>query len=177
MTKFPILPNDYLSVATGSVTKFINRYFNGYFDEEETKDLVQDVSERLWSSRDRYDSEKGTLDGWVWKITRNVIYSAAANKKRAYEFNNKVQEGNMDDNTPLWLTNRFVSSPEEELLGEELLERAYDSLSSERDRRFLAWKLDNLEAEEMARAEGISVANVYTILHRLKKRLEKELAA
>ena len=53
----------------------------------------------------------------------------------------------------------------------QLRESLRSRLKSERDRRFLDWQIDGLDAKEMARREGIPVENVHMVLFHMRQRL------
>ena len=62
-------------------------------------------------------------------------------------------------------------SADGELIAEETHRTLISGLGSDRDRRFLEWQIEGLNAAEMARDEGISVENVHLVICRMKRRL------
>ena len=49
---------------------FIYKFTDG--SEEKTKEIVQLVFLKLWTTKSRYDSTKGSFVNWLLTVTRNV---------------------------------------------------------------------------------------------------------
>nr|WP_312024155.1 sigma-70 family RNA polymerase sigma factor [Bhargavaea beijingensis] len=56
----------YIKLIYGFTFKFMNG------NEESTKEVVQLVFLRLWTTKSGYDSEKGSFVNWILTINRNI---------------------------------------------------------------------------------------------------------
>lgn len=168
---FPIKPCEFRSQAAKAVLGFVNKKFPKYFSEEEKEDIISDVVFRMWRSMDLYDSSKGSLSTWIGTIAMNMVKSAAMAKKCRMGISGEFKDGEILDNSSYSTFRGNEFAADRDILFEEFQEGLFDSLKSERDQRFLAWQIDGLDAKEMAEREGISVGNVYVVLHHMRQRL------
>ena len=164
MTNFPLHPNQFRPYAEKAVLTYVRTQFPHYFTREEKEDIVSDVVLRMLRAQASYDPGKGALATWVGTIARNAVRSAARSK-----WNRTDISADWDDDTALRQSDRM--SADGELLLEELQEDLFSRLRMERDRRFLAWQIDGLDAAEMAVREGIPVEQVHLVLFRMRQRL------
>ena len=64
-------------------------------NEEEAKDIVQDVFEKLWINRDKIDLDK--VKSWLFTCAHNAMINRISKRQRTCEFDLKNHEkGNMD---------------------------------------------------------------------------------
>ena len=169
--RLPIRPEQFRQYASAVVRTFVNKQFPKYFSAEETDDIVSDVVLRMWRARNSYDPAKGAFSTWVGTITRNVVKSAAGAKRCREDISCKLGEDIVLDESVYGLYRSGEMSADGELIAEETHRTLVSGLGSERDRRFLEWQIEGLNAAEMARNEGISVANVHLVICRMKRRL------
>ena len=169
--RLPIRPEQFRQYASAVVRAFVNKQFKKYFSEEETEDIVSEVELRMWRARDSYDPSKGAFSTWVGTITRNVVKSIARAKCCREDISCKLDENIVLDESVYGLYRSGEMSADGELIAEETYRTLISVLDSERDRRFLDWLIEGLNASEMAEREGISVNNVHLVLCRMKRRL------
>lgn len=169
--KLPVGPEQFRRYASGAVQAFVNKQFPKYFSVEETEDMVSDAVLRMWKARDSYDPAKGAFSTWVGTIARNVVKSAARAKCCREDISRKFADDVVPDESVYGLYRSGEMSADGELIAEETHRTLISGLGSERDRRFLEWQIEGLDASEMARREGITVNNVHLVLCRLRRRL------
>lgn len=167
----PIQAEQIRPLAETAVQGYLRRQFPAFFSEEEQQDLVSDTVLRIWRSRDSYDPARGALTTWVGIIAKNVVRTAALAKTNRSVISARLDDGAPDGGvgTPHERTREW--SADADLIAEETLDGFFKALGNERDRRFLAWQLDELEPSEMAKREGISEQNVHTIICRMRRKL------
>ena len=170
---FPIQPSQYNDYASKAVRGFVRKRFTHFFTEQDTEDIISEVVLRMWRGRESFDPEKGTLSTWIGTIARNAVLSAAEAKWHRADISAELDDGVIPDSCPYSTFRGYEFAPDRELLLGELMEGLFSRLRSERDRRFLAWKLEDLDADEMARREGISLENVYMVLFHMRERLRR----
>ena len=65
-------------------------------NEEEAKDIVQDVFEKLWLNREKVEKEK--IKAWLFTCTNNAMLNFIQKKNRMCEFDMYLHEkGNCDE--------------------------------------------------------------------------------
>lgn len=137
---------------------------NGYCkDQEEQKDLIQEVILQLWSSFHRYD-EQYKLSTWVYRIALNVAIShyRKANTRQKYvqTFEGEVldiaQEEPGDYNEDLHRLQSFLKS--------------LDKLN----KALMMLYLDGHSHDEIAGILNISKSNVGTKISRIKEKLKRQ---
>ena len=169
--RIPINPTQFRNQATKAVLGYIRKQYSKFFSEEEMEEMISEVVLRMWRARDSYDSGKGTLSTWVGIIAKNVVRSAAEAKANRSSISGEFEDGEIQDNCTYSLYRSQDFAADRELLFEEMQERLFSKLKSDRYQRFLAWKIEGLDASEMAEREGITVEAVYMVLFHLKQRL------
>lgn len=169
--RIPIHPSQFRKHAAKAVLCYVKKQYSKFFSIEETEDMISDVVLRMWRARDSYDAEKGALSTWVGMIAKNVVRSAAEAKANRSPIAGEFEDGNIQDNCTYSLYRSGDFAADKELLFEEMQNRLFLKLKSERDQRFLVWKIEGLDAPEMADREGITVEAVYMVLFHLKQRL------
>lgn len=135
-------------------------------DEDEKKDLFQDIVLELWKS---FNSFKGNskLSTWVYRVSLNTALNFNRRKKRMYNtflFTDK----------PLSTVDFYFNHEVETLETKQLFEICLTYLS-EFDRAIFLLYLDEFPHEEIAELVGTSVTNIGTRISRIKKNLKKHL--
>ena len=136
-------------------------------DPREREECLSDISLLIWSKIGSYDPERGSLAAWLSALARNT----ALNRRRGLSRRGKVEELEESLRDP-------APTPEEALLEKERtdqLQRAIDHLNPE-DRTLFYRKYYYLQSTAQMAAElGLTKRGVEGRLHRLRKRLRKEL--
>lgn len=168
-----IQEQEYLTMAAKAVRSYVSRKFDGFFSETELEDLVSEVAMRMWSGRESFDSAKGKEFTWVWTIAMNVVKDAAMAK------HNRENIGARWTDDVERAATRMVGDDraDGELLRDELVEDLYGKLRQERDRRLLLYLAQDMEYEEIAKREGLTLRATYMAIFHLRQRLDKNAAA
>ena len=163
-----IQDKDYLTTAAKAVRSYVSRKFSGFFSSADIEDLTSEVAMRMWAGRASFDPSKGQEFTWVWTIARNVVNDAATAKR------NRENIGGCWNDDVEKAAKRMVGDDraDAELLREEFVEELYDRLRQARDRRLLLYLADELEYEEIARREGLTLRATYMAVYHLRQRLD-----
>ncbi len=81
----------------GRLGSFCYQMLGSPFDAE---DAVQDVLERAWRSRERYDETRSSLTAWCFRIARNVCIDRLRETGRR-PLPRDLQESGIDVGAPL----------------------------------------------------------------------------
>lgn len=168
----PIQVDQFRSFAAKAVQGYLRYQFDKFFSDEEIEDIISDVVVRMWRSSGSFDPDKGAFSTWVGTIARNVVKSAAMAKKRRCDVFQPLED-DVDEDCQDDILRTCGWSADGELLAEEMLDGFNAKLRTDRDRRFLAWQVEGLSADEMAQREGVSVNNVHLILFKMRRRLNR----
>ncbi|MGI5962843.1 MAG: sigma-70 family RNA polymerase sigma factor [Lawsonibacter sp.] len=136
-------------------------------DPREREECLSDISLQIWRKMERYDPERGSLTAWLSVLARNM----ACNRRRGLSRREgeEVLETGFRDPAP---------TPEEALLQKEQtrrLEVAIAQLSQEERALFYRKYYYLQSTAQMAAELGLTQRGVEGRLHRLRKRLRKEL--
>ena len=169
----PIQPKDYWSTAAKAVKGYVSRKFASYFTDDDIEDLVAEVVTRMWAGRESYDSARGDEFPWIWTIAKNVVNDAARAKH-----NREGIGGDWNEDVDKKAGTLFSDDKaDRELLWNETVEDLMGRLRQERDRRILLYLAQDLDYEEIAKREGLSVKAVYMAVFHLRQRLGRNNAA
>jgi RNA polymerase sigma-70 factor (ECF subfamily) len=130
-------------------------------DAAERRDLVQEIHLALWRSFERFNG-RCSLRTWVYRVAHNVATSHVIRQRRR--------------NAPAFIT---LEEAEAETKGEDV------ELSTDRekarallldfihrldppDRHLMLAYLEGMDAEAIGEVTGLSTANVWTKIHRIK---------
>lgn len=168
-----IKDKDYWSIAAKAVKGYVSRKFAGYFTEAEIEDLESEVVTRMWAGRESYDAARGEEFPWIWTIAKNVVHDAARAKH-----NRETIGGDWDEDVDKRAEAMFSDDrADRALLWNENIEDLLGRLCLERDRRILLDLAQDLDYEEIAKREGLTLKAVYMAVFHLRKRLGKNNAA
>lgn len=146
-------------------------------DRHESADVLQDViliaAERLGQLR---DPER--LKPWLFAILRNEVYRRTKNRKRtiATDFSGGDDGYDMADDRHLDVDEEVI----EDTAGDDLaaLVRGAARGLDERDQLVLELSVrQGLEGQDLADALGVSANQSYTLVHRMRERVERSLSA
>ena len=146
--------------------KLIYKIANSYCsNNEDRKDLVQEIVLQLWRSYSKYD-QKYKLSTWIYRIALNVSISfcrrESKRKKKSAQYTDAIIEnvaerkGDQELEVNLNLLNQFIAQ--------------LPAL----DKAIMLLYLERKPQEEMADILGISKTNVATKISRIKKTLKKQ---
>ena len=170
---FPLTPNQFRNFATKAVLGYIKNQFSHFFVKEEIEDIISEVVLRMWRGKEAFNAEKGSLATWVGTIAMNTVRTAAMAKGNRSVISDRFENGEIPDNCRYGTYRGDEFNADREMMYDEFLEGFFSKLKSERDKRFLVWQIEGLDAEEIAEREGITVNNVYMVIFHLRKRLLK----
>ena len=170
---FPLHPSQFKDYASKAVRGYVRKQFPKFFTEQDTEDIVSEVMLRMWRGHRSFDPEKGALSTWVGTIARNAVRSAAEAKWHRLDISGRFEDGEILDNCPYSTYRAEEFATDGELLRNEREAELFSKLCSERDRRFLAWKIQDLDANEMAEREGTSAANANLIIFHMRQKLRR----
>lgn len=139
-------------------------------DSDRRRDLLQEIHFQLWRSFEKFDS-RCSLRTWTYRVAHNVATSHVVRQRRR-----KARE--------------FVTLEEiETTAGREDIEISTDRQKARMrllaliqnlepvDRQLILGYLEGIDAESMGEITGLSSANVWTKLHRIKNILTREFHA
>lgn len=153
----------FLEMMNKQIMGDVRRGISGQEDQEEMSQMALMKIHQYLASY----SGQGSVRGWVRTITRNVIFDFYKSKdKKSFiglldEWSDEVISGESEDN------------PETLAAFNE----AFENMSEKEIAPALKSKLENTKLEELAKEEGISVANYKVKVHRAKKAFIKYLSA
>ena len=147
----------------GIIYKIVNSYCK---DEEDRKDLAQEIIVQLWKSFDKYDS-KFKYSTWIYRIALNVSISFYRKEKRRSEISHPLQEymfsfQENDDTVEKNYLNKLLKDFIAEL--------------KELDRALIILYLDEKSHKEIAEILGLTETNVATKISRIKKLLKQKFS-
>jgi RNA polymerase sigma-70 factor, ECF subfamily len=136
-------------------------------DDEDRRDLVQEIVIQLWRSFPRYD-DQFKFSTWMYRIGMNVAISFLRSERRRGRDTVALEEVEIID---------FAAA--DRLMGEagddvRLLQRLVRQLD-EMSRALLILYLEGHSHAEISEILGISVTNVGTRISRVRNRLREEL--
>lgn len=163
---------DYWSTAAKAVRGYVSRKFAGFFTDADIEDLVAEVVSRMWAGRESYDSTKGDEFPWIWTIAKNVVNDTARSKH-----NRECIGGDWNEDVDKKAEAMFSDERADgALLWDETVEDLLGRLRLERDRRILLYLAQDLDYEDIAKREGLSLKAVYMAVFHVRQRLGKNAA-
>ena len=132
-------------------------------NEEERKDLAQEIILHLWKAFPSFDENRSTST-WLYRIALNVSISyvrkTATRDKALQGYKSLVQLVHFDDHG-----------------FQEKLNRLYDAIKFLKplDKAIIGLHLESCKNYEIAEVLGITTSNVSTRISRIKEKLKKEI--
>jgi len=135
-------------------------------DPDRRRDLLQEIHLALWRSFENFDA-RCSLRTWIYRVAHNTATSHVIRKRR---------------NAPVFLTLEEVEAQEGPQNVEESADRqkalarllALVQRLELVDRQLILAYLEGLDAESMSEITGLSTANVWTRIHRIKNVLVRQ---
>lgn len=134
-------------------------------DRLEAEDLTAATFERAWRARERYRKDLGTFTNWLFGIARHVAITHFRQNEQGHAL---AEPG----------TEEVYRPTEEAASRQEEFERLASMLTSlpEREREIFSLKYGaQFTNRSIAKIVGLTESNVGTILHRIIRRLKKQL--
>jgi RNA polymerase sigma factor (sigma-70 family) len=175
------LVTDFLAGDKGALAAIYDRYAAGLYDtaaamlsdRHDAADMVQDVfciaAERLSQLR-----EPDRLKPWLYSVLRHEVYRRTKKRKRATPVDFQ------DERTPDVASGYDPHAAGEAVAHDELaaLVRSAASGLDERDRLVLELSVrQGLSGSDLADALGVTPEQSYSLVHRMRERVEKSLGA
>ena len=138
------------------IFKVIRLYVN---DEEDEKDLFQEILFQAWKSFPRFDG-RSKFSTWLYRVSLNTVLTFKRRPAKVVTHENfeslqvAAEKSNTEETEALYLAIRALN---------------------EIDRMIISLHLDGYENEEIAEISGLTKNNTAVKLHRIKETLTKKL--
>lgn len=135
-------------------------------DEDDKKDLVQEITLQLWRAFPGYD-QRSKISTWMYRVALNVAITFYRKEKRKNELMMPISENVIaftaedasgDNNSNLQFLQQFIN---------EL---------KELDRALMLLYLEEKSQKEMAEILGLSETNIGTKISRIKEKLKQRFS-
>lgn len=145
----------------GIIYKIANSYKK---DEEDKKDLVQEIIFQLWKAFPRFD-QSSKLSTWMYRIALNVAISSYRKEK----WKNRLV---------LPLSESMISFTDEEYPDQSMVNllQIFIQELKELDRALMLLYLEEKTGKEMSEILGLSEANIRTKINRIKEQLKEKFS-
>lgn len=166
----------YIENSELDIEKIINDY-SGYIyiivknmtkeilSNEDMEEIISDVFVVFWNNRLKIDKTK-PIKSYLSGITKNLVRL----KYRKIQFNYNLED--YENN----LVNKLsVEESYEMNEGNNLIEKALENMKEEDREIFLLYYYESKKIKEISKDLNISESKVKTKLHRIRKKLKKEL--
>ena len=165
--------NDYRPLAEKAVLAITRNVFPGFFSKDDIDDLVSTVVTRMWEKRDQYDESRGTVSAWVNAIARNAVLDAHKQEIRRRSLFSSTPLGEQvdDDGDVVGFDPASSDETDARAIARDTERALRESASTGRNARLLNALIQGSDASEMAAAEHVSTAAIYTAVCHLRKRL------
>ena len=159
-----------------NIEKVINEY-SGYIyiivknlaketiSKEDIEEIISDVFVTFWNNREKLDKTK-PIKSYLAGITKNLI--KLKHRKIQFDFN-------IDDYENRLITNLSIEENFEIREGNNIVEKTLENMQKEDKDIFIMYYYNSKKIKEISKILNISESKVKTKLHRIRKRLRKEL--
>ncbi|PYF74061.1 RNA polymerase sigma factor [Pedobacter nutrimenti] len=134
-------------------------------DDDDKKDLVQEIILQLWRSFPSYDA-RSKLSTWIYRVALNVAITSYRKEKIKEKFNTPFSESIMV----------FEQEPSNEKDGNLALLQQFINELRELDRALMLLYLEEKNGKEMAEILGLSETNIRTKTNRIKEQLKQRFS-
>lgn len=148
------------------IYSFVFKFTNG--NEDKTRDIVQLVFLKLWTTKSSYHPEKGNFINWLLTVTRHVAVDYVR-KDGAYH----VKHQQMAEHETLDMTDPHNAIEDQLVFNEIAVAKSKLSLPQKRLIDLLYWKGYSLT--EIAQMENEPLGTIKSRLNQSLKRLKKHL--
>ena len=159
-----------------NIEKVINEY-SGYIyiivknlaketiSKEDIEEIISDVFVTFWNNREKLDKTK-PIKSYLAGITKNLIKL----KYRKIQF-----DFNIDDYENRLITNLSIEENFEISESNNIVEKTLENMKKEDKDIFIMYYYNSKKIKEISKTLNISESKVKTKLHRIRKKLRKEL--
>jgi RNA polymerase sigma-70 factor (ECF subfamily) len=163
--------NELYQKAAGEYGTALERLAHAYeADPDRNRDLLQEIHLALWRSFEKFDG-RCSLRTWLYRVAHNVATSYVVRQSRR--------------NPPTFLTleeaeaQRDHESVEVSADRQKSLTRLLALIQrlEPMDRQLMLAYLEGMDAESIAEITGLSAANIWTKIHRIKNVLTRQFHA
>ena len=138
-------------------------------DPDRRRDLLQEIHLALWRSFENFDA-RCSLRTWIYRVAHNVAISRIARKRKVEPVFVTLEDIAAQPS----LQNVEKTADRKKSLARLLaLVQGLDLI----DRQLMLAYLEDLDAETISQITGLSVANVWTRIHRIKNVLVHQFHA
>jgi len=134
-------------------------------DEDDKKDLVQEIILQLWRSFHSYD-ERSKFSTWMYRVALNVAIASYRKEKRKNELMVPLSESIIE----------FIDEKPKEKEYELNLLQQFISELKELDRALMLLYLEEKNGKEIAEILGLSETNIRTKINRIKEQLKQRFS-
>ena len=145
----------------GIIYKVTNSYC---YDNEDRKDLVQEILIQLWGAFDKYDKQY-KLSTWMYRVALNVAISFYRKETRRADVNMPINDA---------MINVAADGPNAELEADISLLQKFINQLNELDRALMLLYLEENSYREIAEILGITETNVASKISRIKEKLKQK---
>jgi RNA polymerase sigma-70 factor (ECF subfamily) len=135
-------------------------------DLDRRRDLLQEIHLALWRSFENFDA-RCSLRTWIYRVAHNVAISRVARRRRTEPVFVTLQD---IEARPSPLDFEHTADRQKALARLLALVQQLELV----DRQLMMAYLEDLDAETMSQITGLSVANVWTRIHRIKNVLIRQ---
>lgn len=167
-TSLPIAYSEYHNYATRMVKMAVCKYCDKCFSQAEIEDIAGAVVVKMCENGDKFNPDKGNAGQWVWTIAKHTVFTAAKSKLVRTGVVKESGDGYLNvvagDNS---------SRPDWVVRESDYHKHLYESLPTERERKFFIWILEGLDADEISKRSGLSKNVVYVTKHKTLSHIKK----
>jgi RNA polymerase sigma-70 factor (ECF subfamily) len=137
-------------------------------DQEEAKDIVQEVMIRVWNKRENMD-QTTNMEAWCMQITKNLCYDRL--KSKAFQTRSSLPEH--------WQVEDTASTPERKAEMSDIMNQIHRFISTLPDKQKEVIHLRDIEGysyNEIGEIMGIDINQVKVNLFRARKTIRESLS-
>lgn len=166
-----------LAGDTDAFTALVNKYKDMVFtiivkivgNEADAEELSQDVFLKVYHSLGSFKRES-RFSTWIYRIAYNAAITKIRKKKQEIQtLNHEVVENYTQDDI---LENVYALTPQQQ---KSFIDKGLASLPEDDYVMITLYHKEDCSVKEISEITGLSESNVKVKLHRIRKRLQKEL--
>lgn len=160
MEQLSLPEQQFITFLEGHI-KLITKVARAYCrDEEERKDLIQDIITQLWQSYSKYDKSYA-LTTWTYRIALNVSISYLRKKSTRQKKQSEYQQ-------------QHAYFQPDDLSADEKLAQLYRFIEHLKplDKAIIVLQLEGLGNKDISEVMGMTVSNISTRKNRIKEELK-----